>query len=100
MAATPTTLESVGAFLRHAVRVDRAETSRRTEGVMMRIPEPTMLNLSSMIILTLIPSSHLPHGEFGNWLKENWEMEQRQAYTYMEIAMLKTSLVLNQAKLD
>lgn len=61
----------------------------------MRIPKPTMLNSELFRFLALTPSSHLPHGQFCNWLKENWEMEQRQAYTYMEIAMLKTSLVMN-----
>jgi hypothetical protein len=45
--------------------------------------------------LTLIPSSQLPHGEFGNWLKQNWEMDQRQAYRYMDVAMLKLTYESN-----
>ena len=37
----------------------------------------------------------LPHGEFGNWLKQNWVMESKTAYRYMEITMLKLSSVTN-----
>jgi predicted transcriptional regulator len=37
----------------------------------------------------------LPHGEFGNWMKQNWEMEQAQAYRYMEVAMLNLSSARN-----
>jgi hypothetical protein len=54
-----------------------------------------MLNSELFRFLALTPSSHLRHGQFGNWLKENWEMERSTAERYMEIAMLKTSLVMN-----
>jgi hypothetical protein len=61
----------------------------------MRSLEPIMLKSQSIGNLTLIPSSHLPHGEFGNWLKENWEMDQRQAYRYMDVAMIKLTCKSN-----
>jgi predicted transcriptional regulator len=32
---------------------------------------------------------HLPHGEFGNWLKDNWEMDRATAFRYIELTMLK-----------
>jgi hypothetical protein len=94
MAATPTITEVPYPFAWFAVRVDRSKTSR-ARGIAMRSLEPIMLKVHACANLTLIPSSHLPHGEFGNWLKQNWEMEQAQAYRYMEVAMLNLSSMRN-----
>ena len=37
----------------------------------------------------------LPHGEFGNWLKENWEMGRQTAHNYIALAMLKSQSIGN-----
>jgi hypothetical protein len=33
----------------------------------------------------------LPHGEFGNWLEENWDMDRATAFRYIELTMLKVA---------
>jgi DNA-binding Lrp family transcriptional regulator len=40
--------------------------------------------------------NQLPHGSFGDWLKENWEREMRTAYNYMALGqMLNLQCVAN-----